>query len=346
MIQEDYSLSLSLQNRPKSIQIHPLQTCNLFCKHCYSQSGPRANTKLEIDTVLKAISDAHDLGYQYLSVSGGEPFLYGGLEKIVSYGKSLGMLTSIATNGTILERETLLKLKDDLDILAVSIDGPPQVHNHIRGSAMAFDALQKGLDTINEIGMNFGFIHTLTRENWEQLLWTVEFASTNHASLFQIHPLELAGRATMQMGESRPDDDILARVYLITLALASKYRNKMRIQFDAFRRDYIIENPEYVYASNIEIDVNRYSLSDALDSLVVEPDGAVVPIVYGISRKYQICNLNERRLRDSWSQYFDRGGYSLFRSMCKDVYNRLLISDNQLLPFFAWYESILVQSRL
>lgn len=301
--------------------------------------------KLEIDAVLRAITDAHHFGYQYMSISGGEPFMYEGLEEIISHAKSLDMLTSITTNGTLLSREILSSLKKDLDTLAVSIDGPPQIHNQIRGSPAAFEGLQRGIRVINDVGIQFGFIHTLTKENWEHLLWTAEFASTSNASLFQIHPLELGGRATTQMSTSRPDEDILARVYLLTLALASKFQDKMSIQYDAFRRDYIIENPEYVYASDIEIDPSRHSLSDALDSLVIEPDGSVVPLVYGISRKYQICDINKTRLCDSWPSYYSSGKYMDLRRLCRKVFDNILLSGNKLLPFFTWYESIMTQSH-
>ncbi len=87
------------------------------------------------------------------------------------------MKTSVTTNGTILNKERLDKLKDHLDLLAISLDGPPSIHNEIRGSQDAFDRLLKGLENVKSVGLPIGFIHTLTRENWEHLLWVAEFAA-------------------------------------------------------------------------------------------------------------------------------------------------------------------------
>jgi Fe-coproporphyrin III synthase len=333
----------SPRQQQRAVQIHPTLWCNLLCQHCYSSSGPSlTKSTLDPTILLDAITDVHDLGYRIVSFSGGEPLLYEGLEVLLSHAKSLGMKTSVTTNGTVLNKELLDKLKDHLDLLAISLDGPPSIHNQIRGSQDAFDRLLKGIENVKSVGLPIGFIHTLTRENWEHLLWVAEFAANHHASLLQIHPLELHGRADMMMGASSPDDDILARVYVITLALSSKYKGIMRLQFDAFRRDYIINNPELVYGSAFRVDSNidsKLQLADLLNFLVIEADGTVVPIAYGFSKRYMLCNINKTRLYQVWPRYLqDPDGYCLFRELCKEVYDE--ISTPSELPFFNWYELI------
>jgi Fe-coproporphyrin III synthase len=339
----------SPRQQQRTVQIHPTLWCNLLCQHCYSSSGPSL-TRVTLDqtTLLDAITDVHKLGYRIVSFSGGEPLLYNGLENLLSHAKSLGMKTSVTTNGTVLNKELLGRLKDHLDLLAISLDGPPSIHNEIRGSQDAFDRLLKGLENVKSVGLPIGFIHTLTRENWEHLLWVAEFAANHHASLLQIHPLELHGRAELMMGASSPDDDILARVYIITLALASKYEGIMRLQFDAFRRDYIINNPELVYGSDFGVDSNKgdskLQLADLLNFLVIDADGTVVPIAYGFSKRYMLCNINKTRLYQVWPHYLqDPDGYWLFRKLCKEVYDE--ISTPSELPFFNWYELVVKRSN-
>jgi hypothetical protein len=68
---------LSCGLRQKIIQIHPLLRCNLFCSHRYSSSGPDAvKQKLDLGTLIQIIDDAHKMGYEVASFSGGEPFMY------------------------------------------------------------------------------------------------------------------------------------------------------------------------------------------------------------------------------------------------------------------------------
>jgi MoaA/NifB/PqqE/SkfB family radical SAM enzyme len=299
------------------------------------------------------------MGYKIVAFSGGEPLMYKELDQLLVHAKSLGMKTTITTNGTLLDKKQLSKKvnKENVDLIAISLDGPPQLHNEIRGSRYAFDRLVQGLDNIRDTGIKFGFIHTLTRNSWEHLLWIAEFAAKNNASLLQIHPIELQGRADIIMQPSAVDDDILARVYLITLALVSKYKDSMVIQFDAFRRDYVLEKPELVYASDINYD-DHYStqdikLADLLNFLVVEADGSIVPIAYNFSKRYELCNINNKRLSEIWPSYIkqQKGGYRMFRKLCQEVFREILdITTNNeqqrpLLPFFNWYELIVNRSH-
>ena len=285
------------------------------------------------------------MGYEVVSFSGGEPFMYDGLDGVIIHAKSCGMTTTVTSNGTLLNLERLRKLEGYLDLMAISLDGPPQIHNELRKSPDAFERMIAGLENVKTLGMKFGFIHTLTKKSWDQLLWIAEFCAEHRASLLQIHPLELIGRAIgADTGSIAPDDEILARVYLLTLALATKYRNWMAIQFDVFNKEDILEYPELVYAS-----ANRNFCSfdsskpaDLLRILVVEADGSVVPISYGFSKQYELCNVRTQRLYEAWPNYLEQGGYLAFRKLCKNVLKEIAMPT--LLPFFNWYELIISRS--
>src|SRR5450759_5399538 len=210
--------SLGLGQR--ALQIHPTLTCNLRCKHCYSSSAPSLRGMLGVDLLCTAVSDAADMGYETVAVSGGEPLLYQELDVLLTHAKRCGMRTTVTTNGTLLNTKRLDKLQSCLDILAISLDGPPDMHNEIRQSPLAFDRLLRGVEHVRSLGLSFGFIHTLTKQSWTHLLWLADFAAQQEASLLQIHPLELSGRAGTLMCKDAPDDDLLTRVYLLILALA------------------------------------------------------------------------------------------------------------------------------
>lgn len=328
----------------RTLQIHPTLRCNLFCKHCYSSSGPNVRSRdLDRWTLIDVISDAYNLGYTAVSFSGGEPLLYEGLLDLLIHAKSLGMKTTVTTNGTIVNKEIVRKLKAYVDIIAISLDGPPEIHNATRGSKHAFDSLQIGVELIRNAQIRFGFIYTLTRKNWEQLLLMSEFAHKSGASLIQIHPLELEGRASYMMKSDSPDEDLLTRAYLLSLAIKSKFKNSMRVHYNAARRDYILENPELVYASDIEFDSDKIYLSDILNFVVVEADGSVVPIAYGFSRNYQLCNIKHNRLSEIWPSYLQNGSYGTFRNLCKRVFKEISVSTD--LPFFNWYELLVRRSN-
>lgn len=329
------------RGRQRTIQVHPTLTCNLRCRHCYSSSAPTESASLSVDTLCAVLTDAAALGYRRVAFSGGEPLVYHGLTEVLAHAQACGLRTTLTTNGMLLTEKRMAALRPHLDLIAVSLDGPPQVHNNVRQSPDAFDRLVRGVAAVRDAGIPFGFIHTVTRRSWPHLLWTAEFAAQQGARLLQLHPLELTGRAATLMRGDEPDDDLLARVYVLSVALASKYQGEMKIHFDAFRKDDVMANPEHVYASREGDETVGASLADLLGVMVVETDGTVVPVSYGFSHRYQVCDLRHQRLATAADAYVAHG-YPAFRRLCRAVYEEIAVPCD--LPFFDWHALIVARS--
>ena len=330
-------------HEPRGIlQVHPTLRCNLLCRHCYSNSGPAAGLHLENEVLLDAVEDAASLGYEVLSVSGGEPFLYEGLTALLERAKDLGMFTQITTNGTLLTEERCRAMRENLDLMAVSLDGPSELHNEIRGSDHAFDRLADGLGVAKLVGLPFGIIHTLTRRSWPHLLWIAEFADRQGASLLQIHPLEHVGRAASHMLQDSLGEDDLLRSYLISLALSAKYEGAMAIQFDAVERAEFLRNTEWAYVSPWGIPQTLAAGPDSVRILVVEADGAVVPLSYGMSREFEICDLKRENLKAAWPLFMHHR-YGRLRKLCREVYDEVVLRAD--LAILNWHEMLVAKSH-
>jgi MoaA/NifB/PqqE/SkfB family radical SAM enzyme len=195
---------------------------------------------------------------------------------------------------------------------------------------------------VRHAGIPFGFIHTLTQQNWEHLLWVAVFAARNGARLLQIHPLEVTGRAASQMTGDAPEDDVLAKVYILAFALAGRYGDTMKVQLDLLYRDHLREEPEMVYAGKPESRLDQTAPARVLGLLVLEPDGTVVPVAYGFSRRYQLGNVKEHRLVHAWSDYL-ANGFSAFRALCRSVWEELCAPDAPLLS--NWHEVVVSRSH-
>ena len=241
------------------LQIYASRKCNLACGHCYSHSGPSVADGLDVGLVCQLIDDAAAMGYRAVAFSGGEPLIYPGLQQALRRAKALGLRTSVTTNGTLLDPPRLEALRDLVGLLAISLDGPPDLHNEIRGSSSAFDRLITGIENLRSTGIKFGFIHTLTRTSWEHLVWLADFAHDNGASLLQIYPLELFGRAKHEMQTHAMTEDVLARAYLLSFALMAKYKGRMTVQLDVLHREQALRSPVSVYAGDCWEGVERAS---------------------------------------------------------------------------------------
>jgi Fe-coproporphyrin III synthase len=117
-----------------------------------------------------------------LNLLGGEPSIYKGYLELAKYIKSQGFRCSYTTNGTFLARDAAEIVDTGVDVIAVSIDGGPQLHNQIRGAGV-FARAAAGIRAINEEkekrARNTPFIFlacTINDENYDNLTQLIETA--------------------------------------------------------------------------------------------------------------------------------------------------------------------------
>lgn len=322
------------------VQVHPTLTCNLRCTHCYSGSGPELRGELDLDLLKDALSDAATLGYEAVAVSGGEPLAYRSLVPLLEHARGIGLRTLVTTNGTLLDDARARRLRPLVDVLAISVDGPPEIHNQVRASSRAFEQTVRGLEVARANGFRFGIIHALSKRTWEHLAWLGDFAVEHGAALLQIHPLERVGRAADGMADDAPDDEVLARAWLLAAAIETVHP-QLLVQYDVFDRELVLRQPETVYAS--DGDAENATAADLLSLMVIEQDGTVVPLTYGMPRSFAVCNLRYKRIASAWPLY-QATAYRDFRAFCKTVWEDVKATPAEL-PFFDWHELVVTSSR-
>src|SRR5438045_3483845 len=111
------------------IHLHASRFCNLACKHCYSASGPDVRGALAPKSVLSTLSVLKKEGYGTLSLSGGEPLLYSGIEEVIVGAADLGFRINLITNGAPVGGRLLDLMAERVGLVAISMDGAPERHN-------------------------------------------------------------------------------------------------------------------------------------------------------------------------------------------------------------------------
>src|SRR5690349_15496531 len=220
------------------------------------------------------------MGYTVLSVSGGEPMSYRALPRLLAHAKACGLRTLVTTNGMLSTRRRLEQLAAHLDLLAMSLDGPPEEHDLMRAHSGAFEAMLGGLAAVRESGVPFGFLFTLTQHNVHQLEWAADFAVAQGASLLQVHPLEATGRGSA-LAYSVPDDVESAYAALEVARLRRVWGPRLRIHLDLAGRAAVAAT-----VAAMPRTVSPHRLGDTLSPLVVEPDGWCGPLEYGFPRAF------------------------------------------------------------
>jgi MoaA/NifB/PqqE/SkfB family radical SAM enzyme len=318
----------------KILQIHPTRRCNLACLHCYSSSGPEERAELSAELLGDAVEAACAEGYTVVSVSGGEPLMYRPLADLLERAHGSGALTTVTTNGMLLTRRRLEELWGRVDLLAISLDGPPESHNRMRASPHAFSQMASRLDGLRASGIPFGFIFTLTQRNVHELDWVASFAAGQGARLLQIHPLEEAGRARSLLAGERPDELEGGYAFVEAARLRELYEGRLTIQLDLVHGALLRSSPERVYAGPA---AGGAPLADLVSPLVVEADGFVVPLQYGFARSFALGNLHDAPL-GVLAREWRRERYAAFAEVCLEAFAEVTAPAE--LPIANWYEVV------
>lgn len=287
--------------------------------------------------LIDALTSAAAEGYTTASVSGGEPLLYRPLRQVLEGARAAGMATTVTSNGMLLDERRLATLEGCVDLLAISLDGVPDSHDRMRGDPRAFSTMASRLEGLRRSGIPFGFIFTLTLHNLHELEWAAAFALDQGASLLQIHPLEEAGRARQELAGKRPDDIECSYAFLVAAQLQEALGDRLHVQLDLISRRYVLASPACFFAEGEATCTVDQPLSELVSPLVIEADGTVVPLEYGLSRAYALGNLHRAPLAElaaAWRSAI----YPDFRRLCRAAYEDLEADESA--PLANWYERV------
>lgn len=134
--------------------------CNLKCQFCYV--GDKAYGELKTgDTKKLLFKIYHEAQVPSVSFTGGEPLLRGDIYELVQYASQIGLWTNLITNGTLLNRTRVERLKNaGLSSAQVSIEGPNHViHDRITRVRGSFDATLRGIKLLMAVDIP---VHTNT----------------------------------------------------------------------------------------------------------------------------------------------------------------------------------------
>jgi uncharacterized protein len=183
-------------------------SCNLRCRYCYAGGGNYGKQQSLMDektaaVVLDTFYDLFD-HIENIQFFGGEPLLNmgttsfvcqdlqkryrsGAVKKLPHFG--------VVTNGTLLSAEIVRLIKDYELGVTVSIDGPEDIHDYLRGKG-TYKKICKFIQALNKERIDFGIESTYTSYHLESgvtLNDLLEFFSTHfNSSETHIPPVALS----------------------------------------------------------------------------------------------------------------------------------------------------------
>ena len=220
------------------------------------------------------------------SISGeGEPFLREDFLDILGYAHSKGITTCVSTNGTVLERTLVKKLKEmELLYLQVSLDGATrETNDRIRGQG-SYDLIVSGIEllALHQVP-NFSINTVVTRINFREL--------------GELYGLAQSYGAKTRLSRFRPSGNgkrawelfHLNRHQLLELSL-----------FLGSHRDILTGDSFFSITSEARRDLGLNMCGAAKMTLSVSPDGSVYPCAFLQDERFLAGNVTTSALGSIW----------------------------------------------
>ncbi len=149
--------------RPPFVMIlSPTWQCNLRCKGCYTL-GYQRHPGLPYDLVKRILKECMEIGLHFVTVLGGEPFIYPHLFQMIEEHPQI--FFQVYTNGTLMTREKAERIRDlGNAMVVVSCEGYEEETDRWRGPGV-FKKIMEAMDHLREAHVLFGASATVTKDN-------------------------------------------------------------------------------------------------------------------------------------------------------------------------------------
>jgi radical SAM protein with 4Fe4S-binding SPASM domain len=143
--------------------------CNMRCKHCGSSCENSLPDELDTEEAVKLCEDLGKLGFQWITLSGGEPTTRKDWDVIAKALNDNGVIPNVITNGWLLSEEIIERAeKAGVNTMAISLDGLKPTHDYIRKEG-SYDRIMKAFELFRGSKVNLSAITTLNNVNIKEL---------------------------------------------------------------------------------------------------------------------------------------------------------------------------------
>jgi radical SAM protein with 4Fe4S-binding SPASM domain len=247
-------------------------------------------TVAEVSDMIEAWSETYQVAFSpSMNITGGEPFLRRDLFEILEHVKQSGFAASLLTNGTLVSRAHAKKLAElGVDGVQVSIEGPEDVHDGIRGKG-SFEASAAGIEQLVDAGLEVTLNVTLSDLNASSMKKIIAFGSHSGARRIGFSRLVPSGT-----GRS-----LLSRM-LTPQQVKDLYASLLSLEINGL--ELVTGDPvasQMKIKSNVDAgNIARSGCAAGVSGLTILPDGTVAPC-----RRMPVSLGNVRRdsLREIWA---------------------------------------------
>ncbi len=146
---------------PLTMTLQVTRKCNLKCIYCSENAPLSEPSTRELNQIIHKLRKV-----KRIIVSGGESLMRRDIFSILKKLKKDKHIIGLATNATLITHEIASHLKGIVDYVDITIEGPRNIHNSIRGN---YDDILKGIFNLKNAGVDYSFVTVLLPQNLDYL---------------------------------------------------------------------------------------------------------------------------------------------------------------------------------
>jgi AdoMet-dependent heme synthase len=293
--------------------------CNARCVYCnVDATGKHAPREMTTQEAFHLVDEVHKFGVRWFGIKGGEPLTRPDIFEIVTYAKSKGLNVCLLTNGVFVDGTIYDNLVKNQVWTSVSIDGPEEINDQLRGKG----SYKKALAAIEKLSAGKilnGLACAITKINLKHLDHIAELADKYHANFVWYNHLVPSGRAksTMDLSPSPEEYEwVLNHIWDIT----EKYRGKFEVHVHCphFARVVKQRLPEADFTHWYEKEFHGKCTYFAFGGyLSVTENGDLIPCFYTDlqpSEPMMLGNIRSKSLSTAWEEIKASPYYNKFQN--------------------------------
>ena len=145
--------------------------CNKKCQYC--DNWNTESEELGTKEIFKIINGLKELGTRIITLEGGEALLRQDIGQIIDYTHEKGIFIVLLSNGALVPDK--IKEVGGLDLLKLSLDGPEEIHDSLRGKGSYQEVIRAAeIAKENRIPVNFSM--TLNKYNIDAIDFVLDMA--------------------------------------------------------------------------------------------------------------------------------------------------------------------------
>jgi radical SAM protein with 4Fe4S-binding SPASM domain len=310
---------------PEWIVLGVNNICNLHCKMCdvgieYTASNfyqnlmgtsplnmPIELIKILFDQTAQHFSKAK-IGYAFT-----EPLIYPHLIESLQYGKEKKLYTSITTNALTLKQKAKEICESGLNDIFISLDGPEEIHNQIRGHKSSFQKAIEGIDELlkHSPRPNISIFCVITEWNIGHLKefadyfkkfplkqlgfmhtnFTPDFIVVNHNKIYgEKYPATISNTEQIEISKMN------LKILLDEITEIKKTAYSFKVTFSPEINDEIKLDVFYNHPGKL---IGKIC-NDVYRNIMVKSDGSVIP-AHGRCYNLNIGNIYNNSLKEIWN---------------------------------------------